>query len=258
MNKKFIWDYLSIFTDSKKLSTRIDTHKNYSSYDINEWIMKMVSLKDGESLLDIGCGTGEQLLRFAKNCPSSKILGIDASNESLLTIKKTCQNDGLENIDVIEGNMDDVYTLVLDSKFDVVTSSFALYYSKNIKKIITDIKEILTENGRFFVCGPVPGNNEELINFQASITPSVLTKTKYVMVDEILPEISNKFSKIVKDYFVNPVHFPDASSLVQYWKSYYLYDQNIEQEFTDKIKEYFQKQNKFTSTKKVLGIIAYK
>jgi len=221
--------------------------------------MKIVSLKNGEKLLDIGCGTGEQLLRFAKNCPDSKLIGIDASKESLNVIKARCQTEGISNVDVIEGNMDDVSELLnLNSKFDVITSSFVLYHSKNIKKITSQIKELLVENGRVFVCGPVPGNNEELINLQATISPSVFTKTKYVMIDEILPEISNRFQKVVNEYFLNPVHFPDAASLVQYWKSYYLYDQNIEREFIDKVEKHFQKQNKFITTKKVLGIIAYR
>ena len=70
---------MSVNTDSKKLETRIETHKQFSTYDINEWILSYVKPQKNEKLLDIGCGTGEQILSFSKFCGSlSKIIAIDA------------------------------------------------------------------------------------------------------------------------------------------------------------------------------------
>ena len=249
---------LSINTDYKKLVTRIDTHKQYSTYDINEWMISCVTPQEGEKLLDIGCGIGEQLLSFGKICGSdSSIVAIDESEESLQIAKKRCLENNLKKLNTFRGSMDNLSTLLGSlNKFDIVISCFALYYSKNIPKLITNIKKILATKGKFFVCGPVSGNNAELIDFHFQVANSQTKIMSYPMTEKILPEITKNFSNISKLYFSNPIHFPDSYSLVKYWKAYYLYDALIEKEFTSRIEEYFKKHKEFICTKKVLGIVA--
>jgi len=249
---------LSVNTDSKKLETRIETHKQFSTYDINEWILSYVKPQKNEKLLDIGCGTGEQILSFSKFCGSlSKIIAIDASEESLKIVEKKCSEKKIQKLKTIKANMDDLPDLLKNTdKFDLIVSCFAFYYSKKIPDLISTIKKLLDSEGRFFVCGPIEGNNAELIEFHSQILKSPLEPTDFPMTKTILPEIKNKFSRIEEFNFSNPLHFPDANSMINYWKSYYLYDQNIQEEFISKTKNYFEKHTEFISTKKILGIIA--
>jgi len=124
------------------------------------------------------------------------------------------------------------------NKFDLIISCFAIYYSKKIPELIATIKRLLNNEGRFFVCGPIQGNNSELIEFHSQILKSPIEHIKFPMTKTILPEIKKKFS------------------MIDYWKSYYLYDQNLEEEFIFKTKNYFKKHTEFISTKKIIGIIA--
>lgn len=249
---------LSINTDSKKLSNRISAHKNYSTYDINEWILQHISPKKGEKILDIGCGTGEQLLRCAKACgPGSTVIGIDASSDSLTIIKENCGKAGLTNVKTILGNIDDLLSILhSQNDFDIVISCFALYYSKNIPQLISDIKRVLNKDGRFFVCGPEIGNNSELIEFQSQISRS-FQAVKYPMSDLILPEIIRNFKNVSKFHFHNPLQFPNADSLIAYWKSYILFDATIKKDFISHTKKYFENHSKFITTKRVIGILAH-
>lgn len=249
---------MSSFTDSKKLQTRINAHKDYSKYDINDWILKQVDLKNGETLLDIGCGTGEQILKFAKLCPQSELCGIDVTLESINIINETCENNKISNVTTLIGPMDNFSNLLnKGKKFDIVNSCFSLYYSNNIPKIIDDVRNILNNNGKFFVCGPVFGNNAELIDFQAKIQPE-MKPTHYYMTEDILPEIIKKFRVVKKDFFINPLEFRNPEALIKYWKSYYLFNEKIEKEFINAVKNFFENNDKFITNKKVIGITALK
>jgi len=249
---------MSINTDQPKLANRISAHKKYSRFNINDWIFNIVKPDKGEKLLDIGCGTGEQLLRFAKSCGQrSEIIGIDESPTALEIVNNMCKKNGLVNVKTVVGNMDDL-SFLLDAKknFDVVISCFSLYYSKNISQLITNIKKIMHKDGRLFVCGPVKENNKELIQFQKQISQSKMRQINYPMSELILSEILKNFQKVTQHFFFNPMKFPNSQSLIDYWKSYVLFDPKIEGAFINNINIYFKNHKNFTTTKKVMGILA--
>ena len=76
------------------------------------------------------------------------------------------------------------------------------------------------------------------------------------MSEQILPELENQFKILSKDIFVNPLSFPSVNSLIDYWKSYALYEPHIEEEFIKKVELHFSKNNTFVTTKKILGVVA--
>ena len=122
--------------------------------------------------------------------------------------------------------------------------------------MIQKIKNTLVSGGRFFVCGPIEGNNAELIRFQSQIPHAKKQNPRFIMSEIILPEIINQFKTLSKDIFVNPLSFPSVNSLIDYWKSYSLYEPHIEEEFIKKAELHFSKNNTFVTTKKILGVVA--
>jgi ubiquinone/menaquinone biosynthesis C-methylase UbiE len=247
-------DLVIYSTDTNFLTERINSHKQFSKNDINEWILPHIQLENGTKFLDIGCGTGEQLIRIAKKYPMTHCMGIDISQNSLKHIENFAQKYSISNIKTKFVDIDNISVGIGDKKFDVIISCFALYYSQNIPKLISSIKQHLNYDGKFFVCGPVEGNNKELVEFQLNIDGTTKKYGPFIMTDTILPEIQKFFSNVALDYFYNPISFPDPSSLFNYWKSYILYEPKIEKQFLEKIKKYFLKHKKFVTTKKVMGI----
>ncbi len=175
----------------------------------------------------------------------------DALKQISSSISKT-----KNNVKLICGNMDNLDSLVNSEKFDLVSSCFALYYSENIPLLIQKIKNILVSGGRFFVCGPIEGNNTELIKFHSQIPHAKKQNLPFVMSEQILPELENQFKILSKDIFVNPLSFPSVNSLIDYWKSYALYEPHIEEEFIKKAELHFSKNNTFVTNKKILGVVA--
>jgi S-adenosylmethionine-diacylgycerolhomoserine-N-methlytransferase len=52
---------------------------------------------DGESVLEIGCGTGRNLLRVAETYPQARVHGLDISSEMLKTARTAISKAGLQN-----------------------------------------------------------------------------------------------------------------------------------------------------------------
>src|SRR3989338_2397712 len=116
---------MSVYTDRKKLEKRIEAHDRYAKHDLNGWIFSHVKIRGNDSVLDIGCGTGKQLIPISK-MTSGPVVGVDISREALDSIRP---NVG-KNVRLIKSGMDDAYGKLRDLKFDVILSSFAIYYAK--------------------------------------------------------------------------------------------------------------------------------
>ena len=247
---------MSSITDSDKILSRINSHNDFSKYDLNEWIISITVPKPDEFILDIGCGPGKQIFKIKELYPSSKIVGVDKTFSSLKLIDDFSKNQSISGVSTVHGDLDSISILLKNyENFNLIFSSFALYYSKNFKKLITDIKSKLKPSGRFFCCGPIKGNNGELISFQQSIPDSIFEDVKYKMKDEILPCIENTFNSTSINYFENPITFPDVMSVMNYWKSSWLYEEKIENKFLEKLQLFFKTNDNFVTTKKIIGIL---
>ena len=62
-------------------------------------------IKDGESVLDIGCGNGAVAIDVAVERPNSNIIGIDINKESIKFARKLKEKNSLTNINFKNGNI---------------------------------------------------------------------------------------------------------------------------------------------------------
>ena len=84
-------------------------------------ILRQIS--NGNSFLDLACGTGILTRKIAKKFPDAKIIGIDIT-KSYLDVAKQNSNS-FDNISFI---LDDAEEFKLDSKFDCITASYLPKY----------------------------------------------------------------------------------------------------------------------------------
>ncbi len=240
-------------TNREMLAKRIETHNKYSEKDINEWIFGIIKIKSHESVLDLGCGTGKQLIPIAEKI-NSTIVGVDISSESLDYIKGKIGNKA--NIKLILSSMEDAYEKLKQFRFDAAISCFAIYYSKNPEKTIMELKSLLKENGRLFICGPALSNNKALLDLHSEI--SALPKMHQGFFESFaVPFLKENFKKVEVFEFENPIAFPDVDSLAEYWLSSSLGDKSKIGEFRKAAEKEF-KNRRFVTVKKVIGVLALK
>jgi cyclopropane-fatty-acyl-phospholipid synthase len=70
-----------------------------------ELYCERAGLKDGMSLIDLGCGWGSVTLFMAKKYPNMKITSISNSNSQREFIMSTAQKRGLPNVNVFTGDI---------------------------------------------------------------------------------------------------------------------------------------------------------
>ena len=103
------------------------------------WKRKILEqISDGDSFLDLACGTGILTREIAEKFPSAKIVGIDIT-KSYLDVAKQNSNS-FDNISFI---LDDAEEFKLDSKFDCITGSYLPKYCDPkilVKNCITHLK----------------------------------------------------------------------------------------------------------------------
>ncbi len=117
---------------------------------IREKGLELLSVKEGESVLEIGIGTGCSLQEIARSVGTTgKAYGLDATPEMLRLTEKRLQKAKLANrVELHEG--DARAMLYKDNLFDAVfmSATLELFDTPDIPKVLGEIKRVLKSDGR--------------------------------------------------------------------------------------------------------------
>lgn len=113
-------------------------------------LLELAAVTAGETVLDVGCGTGTLALAMASRPDSGRVIGIDASGEMIDVARKKA---GKAN-----GDVDFQVALIEqipfpDATFDLVTSSLMLHHlPADLKRAgLAEVRRVLKPGGRFVV-----------------------------------------------------------------------------------------------------------
>ena len=107
-------------------------------------------IKSGDSVLDVGCGTGEVTLLAKTRARTGNVYGIDPAPEMIAVARKKAARKGLEidfRVGVIEA------LPFADSSIDVVTSSLMMHHLPEDLKArgVAEIYRVLKPGGRLLI-----------------------------------------------------------------------------------------------------------
>lgn len=146
--------------------------------------LESLGLKAGQSVIDVGCGTGQTLLDIsARVGPSGAVLGVDVSEVMVERARQRAAANGRSNIEVVLGDAQS--HPFGKAQYDAVFSRFGVMFFEDTPAACANLVSALKRDGRLaFVCWqsiernpwaflPVCAIREEL---QIEVWPDFLTE----------------------------------------------------------------------------------
>jgi len=117
--------------------------------ELLDLVVKLSGVKDNDTVLDIGCGTGLLSLKFLDKA-RCKVFGIDSSENMLAIFNRKIEKLSLGKR--ITTRLEDASSLKFQhDTFDIVASTVTLHHLKNKYPSVKKIHDIVKPGGRFVV-----------------------------------------------------------------------------------------------------------
>lgn len=128
---------------------------------LTNWGLSLLDIREGRTMLDIGCGGGATLRRLLKRSKGGMVYGIDISEESVVKARKVNAAVLDKQVFVTQGSAEKLpYE---DWKFDLVTAVETIYFWPNLPQCLQEVRRVLKPGGRFAVMVEVADENSKWV-----------------------------------------------------------------------------------------------
>ena len=134
-----------------ELGEKILDRMNESHESMAVWGVSHFEVNEDDIILDIGCGGGRNLERFAEQIDSGKVVGIDYSEVSVeksADLNEKAIEEG--KVEVIQGSVSEMP--FDDDVFDIVTGFETIYFWPDFINDLMEVNRVLKKDGLVFFC----------------------------------------------------------------------------------------------------------
>ena len=126
----------------------IDTSLDNAEIAMLELTAGRAEIKNGMTILDLGCGWGSLSIYLAQTFPDSRITAVSHSATQKMWIDSRAADLGLDNLRVITADMNDFDP---DSKYDRIVSIEMFEHMRNYRELFRRVSSWLEKEGRVFI-----------------------------------------------------------------------------------------------------------
>lgn len=167
--------------------------------------IERADIKDGQDILELGCGWGSLSLYLAQKYPNANIVAVSNSNSQREYIQSKAYRMNLSNLNIITADMND---FSINKKFDRIVSIEMFEHMRNYQELFFKINHFLKLNGKLFV----HVFSHKQLSYKFEIKDSSDWMSKYFFTGGIMPG-ENLFTHfqdhlyIEKKWHFNGLHY---------------------------------------------------
>lgn len=130
-----------------ELGDKLLERMNRSHEQLAQWVCNQLDIGEKEYILDIGCGGGVNVKRFAEIISDDgKVVGLDYSDVSVEKTTKLNEEFIKEGkVEVVEGSVSEMP--FDDGTFDIVTGFETIYFWPNFIEDLKEVNRVLKKEG---------------------------------------------------------------------------------------------------------------
>ncbi len=117
-------------------------------------LIEKMDVQSGENILEVGCGTGRNLVILARKFQNANFYGLDASAAMLETAKTKIESKNISNITLKNALADDfnyTETFGLEKPFDTIYFSYSISMIPTWQESIANALANLKRGGSFYI-----------------------------------------------------------------------------------------------------------
>lgn len=241
--------------DTNALISRAQLNAAGAKHDLEEWILTLLPPLRGLHVLDLGCGTGKQVFRLAPLVTDAgSILGIDISPDAVAAVRQRAVAEGLRFVAARQLGLDDCLEHLADNRFDLIVSSYAIYYAQDLAGLLQGLRSLLNDGGTLFVCGPGEGTNREMQDLVMQYTRNEVKRIPDFITAAGIDEVASVFSRHVIARLENKIAFDSDEAVLSWWRNHNSFDSTAVDAVGRYLNEHFSQNSSFELTKNVLGV----
>lgn len=134
-----------------------------------QFLISKMKIKTGESILDLGCGTGQQAVHVAGIIgPSGRIVGIDPSSERIRIAQQKIKDTNPGNIRFMTGQAENL-SIVPENSVDHVYFCSSFHWVDDKKTALNEVFRVLKPGGTVGMTTPERGDRHMMGPFLDSL-----------------------------------------------------------------------------------------
>jgi ubiquinone/menaquinone biosynthesis C-methylase UbiE len=250
--------------ESSSLQTRIDKNEQAQELDFIGWIFNHLEIKPGDTVLELGCGTGAQTIEFLDRVgEEGQVVAVDVSAESLETLKDSVDDDQQTTLTTIQADMMDLESALTeagvdDTEFDTVFCAYGLYYADDPIEVLESVTEFLATDGSITVVGPFGSNNGPWFTLLSEVGVELPEFVRYssstFMTETVVPWAAENFEQLAVETAVNHIERTSADELFEYWESSTYFDPDHAEAVQAMLNDYFETTDRLVNRKWIMHL----
>jgi SAM-dependent methyltransferase len=125
---------------------------NISHSKLTDWGLEHITIENGWTILDVGCGGGMTVHKLAHIATAGKVYGIDFSEQSVsVSMQTNRQLIKMGRVEIRQASVSDLP--FSDNMFDLVTAVDSHYYWPDLAADLREVWRVLKPGGTLIIIG---------------------------------------------------------------------------------------------------------